>query len=77
MSKDTQQQIDKLANISLNPAFPCSNSSDQWGGMSLRTYIATQCLAGLLADPNERGSFVDYAKTAVQTADALIEELNK
>ena len=68
-------------------AFPTINESSVHGcssldyldGMSLRDYFAGQALAGLLtlsAHPQAPRT-PDLVKVCVETADALIEELNK
>lgn len=42
-----------------------------------RERIATAALQGILLDPERRGSPKDFAKYALQYADALIAELDK
>ena len=42
-----------------------------------RERIATAAMAGMLADPERHGSPKDFAKYALQHADALIAELDK
>jgi len=71
------------------PAFPFNTKQDpEFSGMDLRTYIATACLQGLLANSSfvssmakEAGSttvaYRGMAKVAAMGADALIAELNK
>ena len=67
------------------PAFPRFTSSSTMDGMSLRAYIATAALQGMLAGPTwqpndaepELSGTQRYAKQAVLLADALIAELNK
>lgn len=63
----------KLGNQTAFPArtFP-SNT-----GLSKREYIATQCLAGLLGDPDKIGTYPEIAVQAVECADALLAELAK
>ena len=46
-------------------------------GMSLRAYIATAALQGMLSDQMRGGTVETYAMNAVQFADALIAALNK
>jgi hypothetical protein len=46
-----------------------------WGGGSQRERIATACLAGLLANPNDCGGADDMTATAIRFADALIAKL--
>jgi len=43
----------------------------------LRHKAAIAALQGLLIDPNQVGSFKDYAEFAVEFADAIIEQLKK
>lgn len=42
-----------------------------------RERIATAALQGILSDPERRGSPKDFAKYALQYADALIEKLDE
>ena len=61
------------------PAFPTETATDYCHGMELRTYMATQFMAGILAS-NECGIAhlpANAAEWAVSCADALIAELNK
>ena len=44
---------------------------------SLRNQAAIAAMQGLLANPSRTGCFRDYAETAIECADALIEELKK
>ena len=44
--------------------------------MDIRTYIATHICAGLMVN-DQKGSKPEFAKHAVDMADALILELNK
>jgi hypothetical protein len=63
----------------LNPsnlAFPAPAGTVH-AGISVRTYIATAALQGLLACDSVNASSADCAKAAVVCADALIAELNK
>lgn len=71
------------------PVFPRPYSNDTSGdftigepaqtGMDLRTYIATQAMQGILAD-DPGGNYRKYphhlARTAVEIANALIQELS-
>jgi len=59
------------------PAFPCPHPVLPDGGMSLRAYIATAALQGMLADSNVNGTAETLSIGAVIIADALIAELNK
>ena len=63
------------------PAFPCGvPDGDVFKGMSLRAYIATAALQGLLDRRDIGGSIPAHATladTAVELADALIAELAK
>lgn len=71
-----------------DPAFPRPYSEDTYGdyarpepaqyGMDLRTYIATQVMAGhLAADVDDTWVQEALAAASVKAADALIAELNK
>lgn len=44
---------------------------------SLRNQAAIAAMQGLLASPSRTGCFRDYAETAIECADALIEQLKK
>ncbi len=57
-------------------AFPLPLNAPH-GGMSIRTYIATAALQGLLAADNNTRSIAVEAELAVQAADALIARLNR
>jgi len=46
-------------------------------GLTKREHFAAMVLQGFLANSNAQGSVDDYARGAVNFADALIEELNK
>jgi len=67
------------------PAFPLPRVSIPTGyvewsgqeGMSLRAYIATHALAGLLAAPDVHGRPEWFVHSAVVYADALLAELAK
>ena len=67
------------------PAFPqigeLGDIAATSGGMSLRAYVAAQCMAGFCSMHDEAGSWSwdvdDAARTAVSCADALIAELAK
>ena len=62
------------------PAFPCTmpENCDSFKGMSLRCYIATAALQGLIACPGiESDGYTGMAEWAVEYADALIAELAK
>lgn len=51
-----------------------------FSGMSIRIYIATKALEGLIANPNSRAyddKPKEYASAAVAYADALIAQLSK
>lgn len=50
---------------------------DSNGGLTKREHFAAMALQGLLANSNSQGGVDDYARGAVNFADALIEELNK
>jgi hypothetical protein len=61
------------------PAFPkvVPNADVEFDdGINIRTYLAGQCIAGLLLGASEV-DVVAAAKFAVSAADALIAELNK
>lgn len=63
------------------------SSPDQQSGLNLREYFAAQALQGLLANPKlqttaialdeEISLHADFAKEAVELADALIKALNQ
>jgi hypothetical protein len=55
-----------------DPAFPCY--SDDYSGMSVRTFIAALCMA--IRSANNKVSTDEDAVIAVEAADSLIEELN-
>ena len=64
------------------PAFPHWDgpSGQCFSGMSLRAYIATAALQGLIASGStgwKEGYFTDTCKESVQFADALLAELAK
>lgn len=62
------------------PAFPCIYErvgEDQCQGMSMRAYIATHALAGMLASDASEGDEADFARWSVEYADALLAELGK
>lgn len=83
-------QID-VDNPKTFPVFPVPGGDPQFCGISIRTYIATAALQGLLARApvsedeslegmstgNNSWPFEDAADVAVKMADALIERLNK
>jgi hypothetical protein len=46
-------------------------------GLSKREYFAAKALQGLLSNSYSNGSYSSYAESAVQFADALLEELSK
>jgi hypothetical protein len=56
--------------------FPTESHVAMKGGIELRTWIATQTMAALIAANNSE-TFAHDAANAVHAADALIEELNK
>ncbi len=62
------------------PAFPCTEDNEYRGGdngISIRTWLAGQALAGLTVGfPDSAEGPVDIAKMAVATADAVIAALN-
>jgi len=69
----------KYPNGSRN-AFPTNGRMfDAATGLTKREYFAIKILAGIVSNPNlDKGSTDEIiAKCAVQTADALIEALNK
>ena len=83
--------VDKMKNDG-GPAFPLIQTGVQWndesedyvtrqwsnGGMSLRAYIATAALQGILACPDTAMPTPEkWAEAACKYADALIAELNK
>ena len=66
------------------PAFPRDGSVDDNGnvdyserGMPVRTWLAGLAMQGLLANAKVDCDAGDLAKWAVESADALIAELNK
>lgn len=62
------------------PAFPQPTEdgvSRGLPGLTIRAWMATKVLSGLVAAPNRSGSFDEYALEAVMFADAIIAELNK
>jgi hypothetical protein len=46
-------------------------------GLNIREYFAAKALQGLLSNSYSNGSYSSYAESAVQFADALLEELSK
>jgi hypothetical protein len=46
-------------------------------GLTIRQYFAAKALQGLLSNSYSNGSYSSYAESAVQFADALLEELSK
>ena len=52
-----------------------TNSDDHWQEVRERAAIAA--MQGLLANPSRTGCCRGYAETAIECADALIEELKK
>lgn len=63
------------------PAFPRedyqTDGSPGQSGMSLRAYIATHALAGLLANSAHNTTIAKDAELAIGAADALIAELDR
>lgn len=68
---------EKAKALSGDSAFPCPPTEESCGyfGMTLRQYIATAALQGLLANPDRGGKADTYARDAVALADAMMEEL--
>lgn len=64
-----------------DPAFPCGEGTYGREGISIRIYIATAALKGLLsqAGPPAKDNLrkEDFAEMAVEYADALIERLEE
>lgn len=56
-------------------AFPTHEETTP--GLSIRAYIATASLQGLLSAPGGQGAYADVAQQAVRYTDALIAELEK
>jgi hypothetical protein len=46
-------------------------------GMDIRTEIASRCMAGLLATPQNQANIDTSAELAVDAADAIIKRLNR
>ena len=64
------------ANESINSIPDLNNHPSTWIGLTKREYFAAMAMSGLMA--NERtGKPEEFAKYAVNVADALITELNK
>ena len=66
--------------IALDSAFPVNEDDTRVGevGLTKREYMATACLAGMLANQHIPKTSIDAAIAAsVKFADALIIELNK
>ena len=61
------------------PAFPRITTGSAYDGMSLRAYIATAALQGLLANPicTTHAPLSYYPNRAIEYADALIAKLNE
>ena len=68
------------------PAFPGEETVTMGGipsgheyhyGLTKREYFSAKALQGLLANPNNDGKRSEYAKDAVNQADALLAELAK
>ncbi len=49
----------------------------QYTGLTKREYMAALALQGLLVDPNLAAPKSEYARNAVELADALLKELDK
>lgn len=66
-----------------DPAFPGvgppQNNPNEHPGMSIRTYIATATMKGLLSNSAlaTNASFAEFARDAVRAADALLERLEE
>lgn len=58
------------------PAFPVNNKNGCHPGMSLRAYIASQAMVGLLAGVDDPG-LTRIAEMSLEAADALIAALNE
>lgn len=57
------------------PAFPViipGRGGNGWQGMTLRDWFAGQALAGMLGDPERRGSAKDFSHYAYEMADAML-----
>jgi hypothetical protein len=56
------------------PAFPVPGlmHDETFNGLSMRDYFAAKALQGLLADPDTKGSFREYAKDAYAYADEML-----
>ena len=59
-----------------NPANPIGDAK-YFSGLTKREYMATQALAGILANDGKEIEYDEAAEYAVGHADALIEALNK
>lgn len=62
----------------INAAFPCSH--ELYGGLTKREYMATQIAAAMIAfgEPHHsKSSNAELSRLAVETTDALLEELSK
>lgn len=61
-------------------AFPAEDDGlNHYSGMTIRTYIATKLMAGLISNPNTMPETTNQAlaKASCSLADALIAELSK
>ena len=47
------------------------------GGLTKIEYMASQCLQGIMANPNTKGSQIELARAAVTMAKTLIQALNE
>jgi hypothetical protein len=56
------------------PAFPVPGlmHDETFNGISMRDYFAAKALQGLLADPDTKGSFHEYALDAYAYADEML-----
>ncbi len=59
------------------PAFPVLADSSHYYGITARDYFAAKALQGLLACPEHRGTWGDFAKDAYRFADAMLEQREK
>lgn len=56
------------------PAFPgVDHLGEPYTGMTLRDYFAAKALQGLLSDSSIQSSMPEFAATAYQVADAMLE----
>lgn len=60
-----------------NPAAFPSGGPGYRADMTIRDYFAAQALAGLIANPNNKGSEIEVASLSYSIADAMLRERAK